>query len=108
MGRATHYIRFEILRREGTDRAESQEEREIFTEPPDGEAYDGMPLGLNAGEEIRQGVKEGTNFLKMQVRGRLRISGFDRLRLKDSGQVYRLTAPPIYTRRETILSCESL
>lgn len=110
MGSAEYYIRFRILRRVVTGQLSNGEPDETWPAPADGvDHYSAKPLALNAGEEIRQGVKESTNFLKLQIKGRgIAIEAVDRIELLPSGQVFRLTAAPVRLQRETVITCESI
>lgn len=109
MSSAEYYLRIVVLPRVTTRRSGSNEPVEEWPENPDAKRYSAKPLTLNAGEEIRQGVKESSDFLKLEIKGRaIPIEAVDRVKLLVGGRIYRLIAQPVRTRRETIISCESV
>lgn len=83
---------------------------DVETWPIDGpnvKKYDARPLSLNAGEEIRQGVKEGTNYYRLEIKGeRIPVEHYDRVKIGDVW--HRLTAPAIRERFVTVITLESL
>lgn len=111
MGSAAYSVRLVVLRRNltGLKRANGEDVEE-WPEPPEGTGrYSARRLALSAGEEIRQGVKESTSFIKLAIRGhKIPVEAVDRVRLEPDGPTYRLTGPPVRERRETILQLESI
>lgn len=106
MANAVYNVRLAILRRLTVGRAPTNEAREEWVEHA---RYSGKRLALNAGEEIRTGVKEGTTFLKLEIPGqKIPVAFDDRLRLVASGQEYRINAEPLRLERTTVISCESI
>lgn len=108
---AAYSLRIEVLRRSltGNKLANGEDEYTYLEPEPGRDTYYAKRLSLNAGEEIRQGVRESTTFLKLEIRGRsIPIEAVDRVRLKVSGQVFRMTGPPTRDRRVTVISLESV
>lgn len=105
MANAQYWLRIVHCPRVIIRRAETNEGIEDW---PEGKSYTAKPLALNAGEEIRQGVKESSDFLKLEIQGHPAIEAVDRIKIKSSGRVYRLTAQPIRERRTTVLTAESV
>jgi hypothetical protein len=91
-------------------RRTNNEPVETWPDPiADSGRYSARPLALNAGEEIRQGVKESTNFLKLEIKGqKIPLKAFDRIRVVASGQLFRIVGDPVRNRRTTQISCESV
>lgn len=85
----------------------SGEDEELWNDDT-GKRYSAKRLALNAGEEIRQGVRESSDFMKLEIRGRnVPVEATSRVKLVHNGREYRITAEPIRERRVTILSIES-
>lgn len=107
---AAYSLRIKILRRTVGGKLPNGEDETIWPDPPAGVgSYSARRLNLNAGEEIRQGVRESSTFLKLELRGRsIPVEAVDRVKLVTSGQIYRLTGPPIRERRHTVINLESV
>lgn len=109
MANSEYYIRLVVLPRVVTGRTAANEPVESWPETADNKRYSAKPLALNAGEEIRQGVKESVDFLKLEIPGQsIPIEAVDRIRLIVANRVYRLTAHPIRQERSTVITCESV
>lgn len=109
MGSAEYYLRVKIIPRVvSLEKRDNAEDVETWPEEG-GTSYDAKPLSLTAGEEIREGVKEGSRFLKIEIKGRsFPVNEYDRLREVVSGQLFRITGKPVRLRRTTVLTCETL
>lgn len=111
MGNARYDLRILILRRNVTgEKRENGEDVETWPDPAEGTGrYSARRLSLTAGEEIRQGVNEGTVFLKLEIKGRaIPVDRVDQVKIVATGQVFRITAPPVREKRTTVLNCESI
>jgi hypothetical protein len=107
---AAYDVRFTILRRTILDRTAENEPREDWPDPPAGnDRYTGKRLALSAGEDIGGGLQQSTGTIKLEIKGqKIPIAAVDRVRLLDTGRVYRITADPVRTKRTTIITIESI
>jgi hypothetical protein len=109
VGSAVYNLRVLIVNPVRTGEKRDNAEDVVTWPEESGKAYSAKRLSLTSGEEIRQGVKEGTNFLKLEIRGRsFPVESTSRIKIVSSGQWYRVTGPPNREERVTILSCESI
>ena len=99
-------LRIAVLRRTNIGRTAQNEAKEEW---PEHGRHSAKRLALNAGEEIRLGVKEGKEFLKIEIVGqKVDVQYGDRIRVIATGKVYRITADPSRLERVTVLAAESL
>ncbi len=104
----SYTLRIVVLKRIVYARTRANEPKEVWQEPAEGGRYSARRLNLTAGEEIRQGVKEGVSYLKLEIRGQsIPIAFDDHVRLVVGGEEYRVTADPVRMQRTTVITCES-
>lgn len=107
MANGLYNLRVSIHPRVITGRAATNEPQEAWTET--GHNYSARRLAMNAGEEIRQGVKEGVEYLKIEIQGQsIPVSYGDRVKLAVGGKLFRIIGDPIRQERTTILTCEAV